>query len=166
MKVLNVVPAQFAAVVVMLILVVAAPSVRAANTVIYRCLDARLEVVYTDLPCKEGSAFEVRPGEADPSAIARLEKLRDQLDQSAAQRISEERRLYAQRVFAYPREEPRQENVADGGYYTYPVAGYGYGPSYGRPPFDRLDRPNHPDRRPMQHKHGGAPPPPYFIPRR
>jgi hypothetical protein len=148
--------------------VFAAPSVRAANTVVYRCLDAHLEVVYTDVPCKEGSAFEVRPGEADPSAVARLEKLRDQLDQSAAQRITDERRLYAQRVLAYSREEPRQENAADGGYYTYPVAGYGYGTSYGRPPFDRLDRPDHPNRRPdrMQHKHGSAPPPPYFIPRR
>ena len=39
----------------------------AANTVIYRCLDARLEVVYTDLPCKDGASFEVRPGDADPA---------------------------------------------------------------------------------------------------
>ena len=166
-KVLYAVPAAFAAVVVALVFVLAAPPVRAANTVVYRCLDARLEVVYTDIPCKEGSSFEVRPGEADPSAVARLEKLRDQLDQSAAQRISEERRLYAQRVLAYPRDEPREENSGDGGYYTYPVAGYGYGngPPFVRPPFDRPDRPDHPDHRPA-HKHGAAPPPPYFIPRR
>src|SRR5262249_20600453 len=68
-KVVCVVPAAFAAVVVALVFVLVAPPVRAANTVVYRCLDARLEVVYTDIPCKEGSAFEVRPGEADPSAV-------------------------------------------------------------------------------------------------
>jgi hypothetical protein len=136
----------------------------AANTVIYRCLDARLEVVYTDLPCKDGASFEVRPGDADPAAVARLEKLRDQLDQSAAQRISDERRLYAQRVLAYPREEPRTETSSnDDSYYTYPVAGYGYGygPPFARPP---IQRPDHPDRHPIQRR-GGAPPPPYFVPR-
>ena len=159
------IPAATLAASVALVCTLAGLPAQAANTVVYRCLDAHLDVVYTDLPCKEGASFEVRPGEADPVAVAKLEKLRDQLDQSAAQRISEERRLSTQRVFAYPREEPREENADYGGYYTYPVAGYGYGPSYGRPPFDRLNRPDHPDRRPM-HKHGSAPPPPDFIPRR
>lgn len=142
------------------------PSVQAANTVVYRCLDAHLDVVYTDLPCKEGASFEVRPGEADPAAVARLEKLRDQLDQSAAQRISDERRLFAERLASYASrtsEQPRDDSSDYGGYYTYPVAGYGYGaptPPYAKPPINRFS-----GRHAMHHR-GGAPPPPYFIPRR
>jgi hypothetical protein len=150
---------------VSLVLAGAGPSAHAANTVVYRCLDAHLDVVYTDLPCKDGAAFEVRPGEADAAAVARLEKLRDQLDQSAAQRISDERRLFAQRLATYSsrtNEQPRDETSDYGGgyYYTYPVAGYGAPyPPFAKPPINRF-----PDRHPMG-KHGGAPPPPYVVPR-
>ena len=164
MKDRQLIPAALAAFAVGLVFAVADPA-HAANTVVYRCLDAHLDVVYTDLPCKDGSAFEVRPGEADPAAVARLEKLRDQLDQSAAQRLSDERRLFAQRLATYSsrtNDQPRDDSSDYGGYYTYPVAGYGYGgpyPPYARPPINRF-----PDRRPM-HKHGGAPPPPYVVPR-
>src|SRR5437773_5728040 len=41
----------------------------AASTVVYRCLDSHLGVVYTDVPCKDGAPFDVRPGEADPVAV-------------------------------------------------------------------------------------------------
>lgn len=146
-----------------LVCMLAGPTAQAANTVVYRCLDGHLDVVYTDLPCKEGAAFEVRPGEADPAAVARLEKLRDQLDQSAAQRLSDERRLFAQKLAAYStrtNDQPREETSDYGGYYTYPVAGYGAPyPPYAKPPINRF-----PGRHP-EHHHGGAPPPPYFIPR-
>lgn len=132
----------------------------AANTTVYRCLDAHLEVVYTDVPCKEGAPLEIRAGDADPVAVARLEKIRDALDQSAAQRISEERRLAAQRLVQIPRETAPEDTSGYGPYYTYPVGGYGYSPQQ-RPHRDR-------DRDGLQRRfasRGGAPPPPYIVPR-
>ena len=133
-------------------------SARAANTMVYRCLDAHLGVVYTDVACKEGAGFEIRAGEADPAAVARLERLREALDQSAVQRLSDERRLSAQTLIAPMAYRDSDETPGDGygSYYTYPVAAYvpmRPHPLHQRPPRDLRAR-------------RGAPSPPYFIPRR
>jgi hypothetical protein len=135
-----------------------ATSARSANTIVYRCLDAHLGVVYTDVACKEGEGFEIRAGEADPAAVARLERLREALDQSLVQRLGDERRLAAQTVIAPAAYRDNEEVPSDGygSYYTYPVAGYVATrphPLHKRPPRDLRQR-------------GGAPSPPYFIPRR
>ena len=135
-------------------------AVWAANSVVYRCLDAHLGVVYTDLPCKDGQAFDTRAGEADPVAVARLDRVRDALDQSAAQRIIDDRRLAGQKELAAqsrrdaPYERSDEDTVADGGY-GYGFAGYA-------PVRDRPRR--HRPPRPVTQL-GAAPNPPYIVPR-
>jgi hypothetical protein len=61
-------------------------------TPIYKCVDGNLGLLYTDEPCKNGELLNVRAGDADPAALARLERAREALDQSAAQRVADERR--------------------------------------------------------------------------
>jgi hypothetical protein len=73
-----------------------------AATPIYKCFDRKSDVVYTDLPCKDGAPLDVRAGDADPVAVARLERARDALDQSAAQRISDMRWAGMQRTVVPP----------------------------------------------------------------
>jgi hypothetical protein len=135
---------------------------RAASTVVYRCLDAHLGVVYTDVPCKDGAPLDVHTGEVDPAAVAKLERAREALDQSAAQRISDERRLAGQKELLaaqLPREAAESPN-ADGmyadGQYAYGLAG----PVSARP---------HPRARHRAAQRdtprGGAPNPPYIVPR-
>ena len=62
----------------------------AATAPIYKCIDANLRVMYTDVHCKNGEQLSIRAGEADPAAVARLQRERDALDQSAAQRIADQ----------------------------------------------------------------------------
>ncbi|TMH59632.1 MAG: hypothetical protein E6H53_07275 [Betaproteobacteria bacterium] len=134
---------------------------RAASTVVYRCLDTHLGVVYTDLPCKEGAPFDIRTGEVDTVAVAKLERFRDALDASAAQRMVDERRLAGQKELLAAQLQRGagdgyngEETLGDGAY-AYPVAGYA--------PF-RSHPPRHPaSRRPPSL--GGAPSPPYVVPR-
>ena len=64
----------------------------AATEPIYKCIDANLRVAYTDVPCKNGEQLDIHAGEADPAAMARLQRERDRLDQSAAQRIADQQR--------------------------------------------------------------------------
>jgi hypothetical protein len=136
---------------------------RAANAPIYKCLDNHLGLIYTDLPCKDGEKLDIRPGDADPVAVSRLERVRDQLDQSAAQRIVDERRAAERSALAnHLRREPEEERSAE------PMAGYApldYG--YGYVPFLPVTR-THPPRT-RSHKlleaRRFAPPPPYFVPR-
>ena len=64
----------------------------AATAPIYKCVDANLRVLYTDEPCKGGQQLNIRPGDADPAAVARLQLERDALRQSTAQRIADQRR--------------------------------------------------------------------------
>ena len=59
---------------------------------IYKCTDRSLGIVYTDVPCKDGERLDVRAGDPDPVAIARLDREREALDRSVAQRIADERR--------------------------------------------------------------------------
>jgi len=131
----------------------------AGTTVVYRCFDAHLGVVYTDLPCKDGEAFDTRAGDADAAAVARLEHVRDMLDQSAAQRISDERRAASQKQLVAESSPYVEQGRNDEAAYDY--GAYGYAAGY--PPL-RPHRPRHHPVRPSS-MHGAAPPPPYIVPR-
>jgi hypothetical protein len=145
-------------------LVVAVASATAADTAIYKCFDNHLGLVYTDLPCKDGEKLDIRAGDADPAAVSRLERVRDQLDQSAARRIVDDRRAAEQTALAnrLRREGEEERSVAE------PVAAYApfdYG--YGYVPFLPVAR-THPLRAKAHNlfepRHF-APRPPYFVPR-
>jgi len=116
----------------------------AVNAPIYKCLDNHLNLVYTDLPCKEGEVVDIRAGDADPAAVARLERERDQLDQSAAQRMSDERR--AALSPAYPAWLPQEESAPDTLSSDYGYGGYGFGyltyPPVRRPHHPQAHRPH------------------------
>jgi hypothetical protein len=96
-----------------------------ATTPIYKCFDRKFDVVYTDVPCKDGAVMDIRAGDADPAAVARLDRARDALDQSAAQRISDMRWAPSQPAYApawYP--GPGAQNWVDGLPYDYaPISG-------------------------------------------
>lgn len=132
---------------------------RAATTTVYRCLDAHLNVVYTDVKCKDGESFEIQTGEADTAALARLDRQRDALDRSADERLRAERLAAAQRFVPVPMagETGSDDSLGYGEYYTYPVAGYGsvFHQHLLRPKVDH-----------RAHRRGGAPPPPYVVPHR
>ena len=107
----------------------------AANTACTSA-DKHLGLVYTDLPCKDGEKLDIRAGDADPVAVARLERARDQLDQSAAQRIVDERRAAERSALAnHLRREAEEERNAAEPMATYLPFDYGYG--YGYVPFLR-----------------------------
>jgi hypothetical protein len=117
----------------------------AANTPIYKCLDNHLGIVYTDVPCKDGERLDIRAGDADPAAVARLDRALDRLDQSADQRMLDDRRAADARASAaWSPQGPEDDMGAPaqpfaygygGGYYSYP--------SYLRPKLHR-PRPHHP----------------------
>jgi hypothetical protein len=103
----------------------------AAATQIYKCFDKNLGLLYTDVPCKDGEAMTIRSGDADPAAVARLERARDALDQAATQRIVDQRRAAAQQDLAawYGGPDPR-------GAYADVAPDMGYAPyDYGAPWF-------------------------------
>lgn len=134
----------------------------AATTVVYRCLDAHLGVVYTDTPCNQGSSFDVQTGEPDLVAVAKLERIRDALDQSATQRIIDERRLAGQKELLAAQAGREAADMGEGNfaagayaYYAYPLAIFA--PLRPHPPRHRPMRPLAP--------RGGAPHPPYIVPR-
>ena len=133
-----------------------------ANAPIYKCFDRNLGLLYTDLPCKDGEKLDLRPGDADPASVARLERQLDQLDQSAALRIIDERRAAAQRDLAYGmRDEtiygPVAPDYSDSSLaYTYPLLAY---PPRAHP------RPRRPHPPPMAEPRHIAPSPPYTVPR-
>ena len=64
----------------------------ATTAPIYKCVDANLGLLYTDEPCKNGEQMNIRAGDADPAAIAKLQRERDAFDQRAAQRSADQRR--------------------------------------------------------------------------
>jgi hypothetical protein len=146
------------------IVVLAVAPASAAETAIYKCLDNHLGLVYTDLPCKNGEKLDIRAGDADPAALARLERVRDQLDQSAAQRIVDERRAAERTALANHlrrgAEEERSAAETMGAYAPFDY-GYGYVPflpaTRMHPPRTRAHKALKPPR--------FAPQPPYFIPR-
>jgi hypothetical protein len=88
------------------LIALACGSAAAATAPIYKCLDRNLGLVYTDVPCKDGERMDLRAGDADPVAVARLERERDALDRSAAQRIADERHAALQRIYSPPDYAP------------------------------------------------------------
>ncbi len=132
----------------------------AATAPIYKCFDKNLGLLYTDEPCKEGEQLDIRAGDADPAAVARLERQRDALDQSASQRIADLRRATTEGN-GVPRL--RYEPLDDRGSYDYaPAYVADYGIVAQRVMHHRAMRTRNPDLR-VRHF---APPPPYFVPRR
>ncbi|HEV3239262.1 MAG TPA: hypothetical protein VG429_02575 [Casimicrobiaceae bacterium] len=127
-----------------------------ANAPIYKCFDSHLSLVYTDIPCKDGEQLDIRAGDADPVAVARLERARDQLDQSAAQRMLDERRAAERRAAVVP--APQYPSLAQN---DYEPLDYGYAvyPAFVRPPH------RHPRPQALHERPGFAPRPPFIVPR-
>lgn len=99
----------------------------AATPPIYKCLDKNLGLLYTDQPCKDGELMNIRAGDADPVAVARLERARDAIDQRAAQRIADQQRVDEQQDLAalYTRGNDRylDDSPAAGTPYDYGAIG-------------------------------------------
>ncbi len=87
-----------------------APGTVAATAPIYKCIDAHLALMYTDQPCADGEQIDIRPGNADPAAAARLAHARDEIERRATARIAEERRMAAQKELATLARRERQED--------------------------------------------------------
>ena len=137
-------------------LVLAASVADAATASIYKCPGANLVVIYTDQPCKGGEQLDIRAGDADAAAVAQLQRVRDQLDWSAAVRIGEERRTAAQRDLAAlaRRERDEDRSAAYDALPWYPafVAMHSAHPRRPHPPRTAAPR-------------SFAPNPPYHVPR-
>ena len=123
----------------------------AAPAPIYKCFDRHLAVVYTDLPCKDGEQLDLRAGNADPAAVARLERERDALDRSSAQRITDLRRaaLERQQYVVEPNYAPNYAPNYDATAYA-DMAGYfpyGYAAFAGVPQYRQRSPEARPDRR-------------------
>jgi hypothetical protein len=99
-----------------------------ADAQVYKCTQPNGTVLYTDLPCKGGTALDIRLGPVDPAAPARLAHAQAELDAVAARRRAEEeiaRREELNRL--HLEAEARQGQ-------TVPLADYpdaAYGPVYG-----------------------------------
>lgn len=133
----------------------------AATAPIYKCFDKKLNLVYTDEPCKDGERLDLRAGDADPAAVARLERQVDALDQSADQRIADQRRTAAAGELTSRLE---YEPVNQGGAYD---NGLAYAGGYGFPWFPVMDRHRLRPRPPkFHHLRHFAPNPPFKVPRR
>ena len=101
----------------------------AADAQVYKCTQPNGTVLYTDTPCKGGTAVDIRLGPADPAASARLAHAQAELDAVAVQRRAEEE------IAAARREELNRlhlEAEAEQGT-TAPLADYPvtYDPLYG-----------------------------------
>ena len=128
----------------------------ATTTPIYKCVDANLGLLYTDEPCKGGEKLNIHAGDADPAAIARLQRERDALDRSAAQRLADLRR---QQYWSAPYMVEDNQPV-----YDYPS--YDYGATWWLPGIARPHPPR--AREPKAHvSRRFAPTPPLMaMPRR
>lgn len=139
----------------------------AESVPIYKCLDRNLGIVYTDVPCKDGEKLDLRAGDADPAAVARLERDREELNLAAAQRLADERRASLQRDNAYFSQPPVPFIGGPGtpDYSDYGDYGYGYGYpllAYPNRMNPRVPRVN-PFIKPSLHRF--APNPPFKVPR-
>lgn len=56
-----------------------------ASTV-FRCRAPDGTIEYRDYPCKGGAVVDMKPGEADPAAIARLQRAQAEFDRALARR--------------------------------------------------------------------------------
>ena len=130
----------------------------AATAPIYKCLDRQHRLVYTDLPCKDGERLDIRVGDADPAAVALLQRERDELDQSASQSAAEQRRPMVDGEDASLSGYEPEEGAAT------PYDGSAYASGYGLMSFPRHHPMRH--RKPkLQHPLRFAPRPPYAVPR-
>lgn len=141
----------------------------AATASIYKCLGDNLGMIYTDQPCKGGERLDVHAGDADPTAVARLQGARDQLDRSATARLVEERRAATQRALAAWTLRLREDrSAADGSEYADALSPYDYSlPWYSGLAPMHARHPSHPhphSRRASAPRHF-APTPPYVVPR-
>lgn len=114
----------------MCVIALASGSASAASTTVYKCFDRNLNVVYTDTPCV-GEQMDVKTVDADPVALAELQRERDSLARSTAQRIADSHRAslerpYTEPYLAYPGNEDMGAYSDVGGYLPY---GYAYPPS-------------------------------------
>ena len=131
----------------------------ATPTPIYKCFDKNLSLVYTDVPCKDGEQLDIRSGDADSAAVARLERQRDALDQSADQRAAAERRAVIGESAPPPRYDAADEAE---GYDNESAYASGYGNfSYWLMHYHPM-RPRKPKAHHMRHF---APQPPFVVPR-
>jgi hypothetical protein len=64
----------------------AAPLGVHADATIYRCTGTGGHVTFTDEPCADGVRVDVRAGQGDPAAIARLRQEQEAFDRRDAQR--------------------------------------------------------------------------------
>lgn len=106
---------------------IASGPTRAAATTVYKCFDKSLGVLYTDEPCK-GEQMNIRAGEADPIAVAELQREREALSRSAAQRITDNRRAALEREIAAQRAYAPVDVVPNSNADAYYPAGYGFIP--------------------------------------
>jgi hypothetical protein len=147
-------------------LVFATCLVDAAEASIYKCLGANLVLIYTDQPCKGGEQLDIHAGDADPAAVAQLQRARDQLDRSAAARIVDERRTAAQRELAALARREQDEDRSAAYDADYSASPYGYSllwyPAF--VPMHSAHPPRaHPRRSAVRRRF--APNPPYVVPR-
>ena len=101
-----------------------------ADAQVYKCTQPNGTVLYTDRPCKGGTAVDIRLGPADPAAPARLAHAQAELDAVAARRRAEEE-IAAARREDLNRLHLEAEAVQEP---TAPLADYpnvDYGPMYG-----------------------------------
>jgi hypothetical protein len=135
---------------------------QAGTSTIYKCFDKNLGVLYTDQPCK-GEPLEIRAGDADPNAVAALEREREALSRSMAQRIADQRRaaLEAQRAVEWIYPAPPGPNVQASNDVFYPAA-------WGFAPYGATRPPRQVDRRPDERRDRASyvPNPPRGLPRR
>ena len=115
------------------VILAASGSASAASTTVYKCFDRNLGVLYTDEPCP-GEQMNVKTRDADPVALAELQRERDALARSTAQRIQDSHRASLERAYtepyvAYAPDENMGAYNDGGGYFPY---GYAY-PQSARP---------------------------------
>jgi len=137
-----------------LLLAAAAPA-GAAVTMVYKCFDRNLGVLYTDQPCR-GEQLSIESGSADPVGIAELQREREALSRSVAARTAS----------AGARTLPDRDVAMgyDAGYgYTGPPPDDAYYPAYfgggGYAPSAKDRRPRQDSRKDKQQYHVPVPPP-------
>jgi len=96
----------------------------ASSTMVYKCFDRNQGVLYTDEPCR-GEQMNVQVTDANPLAVAELQRERDALARSTAQRLADGHRAALDNAYAAQYVYPPGE---DAGAYT---DANGYFPYYG-----------------------------------
>jgi hypothetical protein len=142
-------------------LALAAATVHAGTTTVYKCFDRNLGVLYTDEPCK-GEQMNIRAGDADPGAVAELQREREALARSSALRIADNRRTNPDRDYAAQWINP----PADTGLYASADAYYPGGYAYAPYAANARRRPPATDRDERRERAAFLPNPPRGLPRK